>query len=122
MLKCFISGTFPLYELIYKHTRIKPDPQVFLGMVARAQTVDTRPFFFLRAAWVRGYLHRRHTPRNFNVSKLNCLLPLCADNCCLLHIINVCGMQCTSYYIGIYNIILKLVVGMEDQRGFILSN
>ena len=38
--------TKQLYELIYKHTRIKPDPQVFLGMVARAQTVDTRPFFF----------------------------------------------------------------------------
>ena len=37
--------TKQLYELIYKHTRIKPDPQVFLGMVARAQTVDTRPFF-----------------------------------------------------------------------------
>ena len=38
--------TKQLYELIYKHTRIKLDPQVFLGMVARAQTVDTRPFFF----------------------------------------------------------------------------
>ena len=38
--------TKQLYELIYKHTRIKPDPQVFLGMVARAQTVDTGPFFF----------------------------------------------------------------------------
>ena len=38
--------TKQLYELIYKQTRIKPDPQVFLGMVARAQTVDTRPFLF----------------------------------------------------------------------------
>ena len=38
--------TKQLYELIYKQMRIKPDPQVFLGMVARAQTVDTRPFFF----------------------------------------------------------------------------
>ena len=38
--------TKQLYELIYKHTQIKPDPQVFLGMVARAQTVDTRPLFF----------------------------------------------------------------------------
>ena len=38
--------TKQLYERIYKQTRIKPDPQVFLGMAARAQTVDTRPFFF----------------------------------------------------------------------------
>ena len=45
--------TKQLYERIYKQTRIKPDPQVFLGMAARAQTVDTRPFFFnFRAAWV----------------------------------------------------------------------
>ena len=39
--------TKQLYERIYKQTRIKPDPQVFLGMAARAQTVDTRPFFFI---------------------------------------------------------------------------
>ena len=38
--------TNQLYERIYKQTRIKPDPQVFLGMAARAQTVDTRPFLF----------------------------------------------------------------------------
>ena len=38
--------TKQLYERIYKQTRIKPDPQVFLGMATRAQTVDTRPFFF----------------------------------------------------------------------------
>ena len=37
--------TKQLYERIYKQMRIKPDPQVFLGMAARAQTVDTRPFF-----------------------------------------------------------------------------
>ena len=43
--------TKQLYELIYKRTRIKPDPQVFLGMVARAQTVDTRPFFCERPGY-----------------------------------------------------------------------
>ena len=32
--------------------------------------------------------------------KLNCLLPMHAHNCCILHRLNVCGMQCTSYYIG----------------------
>ena len=47
---------------------------------------------------------RRHTPHNFSK-----LLPMRAHNYCRL---NVCGMQCTS---DIYNI-LKLVVGMEDQR------
>ena len=47
--------TKQLYERIYKQARIKLDPQVFLRMAARAQTVDTRPFFFIfRAAWVRG--------------------------------------------------------------------
>ena len=29
---------------IFKRMRIIPDPQVFWGVVARAQTVDTRPF------------------------------------------------------------------------------
>ena len=38
--------TKQLYERIYKQTRIKPDPLVFLGMATRAQTVDTRPFLF----------------------------------------------------------------------------
>ena len=38
--------TMHCIPLVYKHTRIKPDPQFFLGMVAHAQTVDTRPFFF----------------------------------------------------------------------------
>ena len=42
-----VTYTKQLYERIYKQTRIKRDPQVFLGMAARAQTVDTRPFFFL---------------------------------------------------------------------------
>ena len=49
--------TKQLYERIYKQMRMKPDPQVFLGMAARAQTVDTMLFFFIvRAAWIRGYL------------------------------------------------------------------
>ena len=38
--------TKQLYEHIYKQTQIKPDPQVFLGMAARTQTVDTRLFFY----------------------------------------------------------------------------
>ena len=53
--------TKQLYELIYKHTRIKLDPQVFLGMVARAQTVDTRRFFFASGLGTRlvSCVHRR---------------------------------------------------------------
>ena len=43
--------TKQLYECIYKQMRIKPDPQVFLGMATRAKTVDTRPFFFLLFEW-----------------------------------------------------------------------
>ena len=37
----------PLYERIYKQMQIKPDPQVFLGMAARAQTVGYQAVFFL---------------------------------------------------------------------------
>ena len=58
-------------------------------------------------------LQRRHIPRNFSK-----LLPMRAHNYCRL---NVCDMQCTSYYIG-YLQYIKAVVGMEDQRVFILSN
>ena len=43
-----------------------------------------------------------------------------AHNCCILHRLNICSMQCTSYYIGYICTIIKLVVGMEDQRIFAL--
>ena len=56
-------------------------------------------------------------PCNFNVSKLNCLLSMCALIYCLLHRLNVCGMQCTSYYIGYLHYNIK---ELEDQRVFIL--
>ena len=49
-------GVYKTIIRTHLQTRIKPDPQVFLGMAARAQTVDTGLFFFIfRAAWVQGY-------------------------------------------------------------------
>ena len=49
-----------------------------------------------------------------NVSKLNCLLPTRAHNYCILHMLNVCGMQCTSYYIGYLHYNIK--AGCRDGR------
>ena len=46
--------------------------------------------------------------------KLNCLLPMCAHNCCILHRLNICGMQCTSYYIGYLHYNIK--AGCRDER------
>ena len=43
-------------------------------------------------------LQRRHTPRNFIVSKLKCLLPMCAHNYWILSRLNICGIQCISCY------------------------
>ena len=63
--------------------------------------------------------------RNFNVSKLNGLLPMRAHNYCTLHGLNVCAMQCTSCYIGYLRYIIqavKLVVRMKDQRFISFSN
>ena len=40
---------------------IIPDPQVFLRMVTRAQTVDTRPFFFFFASGLDMRLAAKHT-------------------------------------------------------------
>ena len=52
---------------------------------------------------------------NFNVSKLNCLLPMGTHNCCRLHRLNVCGMQCTSYYIGYLH---YMKAGCRDEDGY----
>ena len=73
--------TKQLYELIYKHTRIKPDPQVFLGMVAHAQTVDTRPFFFCERPGYEArdkYMQNAKYEGNYNInSDLNISISGC---------------------------------------------
>ena len=42
------------------------------------------------------------------------LLPMHAHNYCILHRLNICGMQCTSYYIGYLHYDIK--AGCRDGR------
>ena len=53
--------------------------------------------------------------RNFHVSKLNCLLPTRAHNYCMS---NVCGMQCTSYFIGYLHYNIKAGCRGGRSKGF----
>ena len=83
----------------------------------------TRPFLpspFSSRLFRKGLGTKLDIPvHNFNVSKLNCLLPMHAHNCCILHRLNVCAMQCTSHYIGNLHYIIK--AGCRGERSKVIT-
>ena len=97
--------------LIYSHLEIAK--KVFMGFRRNGTHVH---LFRQNEIRQNGIIRNELTPMTHTGT-----CPISSSHECPITIayytdLNVCDMQCTSYYIGIYSIILKLVVGMEDQR------